>query len=245
MWMLEMHSVYDIIYLEIDQQYCDWYKSQKGKDTPMGWVLPVKGSLQGHPDSGEIWQTRVNEVLELYRFETTTHEPCLYCGMFKAKQILLCRQIDDMLVAGKDIMATVKDFAAEISKHLKITIGDKPLSHYNGLDILQTREGIKILCATYMKKLQMAHGWNDVSTKSLEPIDPNKVKELESVEGPSIDSKEGIALSRKRNGFNYRGIVGETVYAYITCCPDYYAYAVSLLSRFHTCPAQCHYDAAK
>jgi len=47
-------SLYDIIYLEIDQQYRDWYKAQKEKDIPIGWVLPVKGSLQGHPDSGEV-----------------------------------------------------------------------------------------------------------------------------------------------------------------------------------------------
>jgi hypothetical protein len=46
-----------------------------------------------------------------------------------------------MLVAGED-MTLVKDFASEISKQLKITIGDKPSTHYNGIDILQTREGI-------------------------------------------------------------------------------------------------------
>jgi hypothetical protein len=235
-------SLYDIIYLEIYQQYRDWYKSRKGKDIPIGWVLPVKGSLQGHPDSGEIWQTRVNEVLEMYSFQTTTHEPCLYRGNFKGKQILICRQIDDMLVAGED-MKLVKDFASELSKHLKITIGNEPSTHYNGIDILQTREGIKISCTTYIQKLQKAHGWNAVSSKPLEPIDPNRVKELESTEGPNIDSPEGKLL-KKRNGFNYRGVVGEIVYAHITGRPDY-AFSVSLLSRFNTCPAQCHYDEAK
>jgi hypothetical protein len=235
-------SLYDIIYLEIDQQYRDWYKARKGKDIPIGWVLPIKGSLQGHPDSGEIWQTRVNEVLESYQFRTTTHEPCLYRGTFKTKQILICRQVDDMLIAGEDIHV-VKEFAKEISKHLKVTIGEEPSTHYNGLDILQTREGIKLYCGTYIRKLQKAHGWNEVSDKKLEPIDPNKVKELESTVGPNIDSKEGKEL-RKRNGFNYRGVVGEIVYAQITGRPDY-TFAVSLLSRFNTCPAQCHYDAAK
>jgi hypothetical protein len=39
-------------------------------------------------------------------------------------------------------------------------------------------------------------------------------------------------------------LIGEIVYAYIICRPDY-GFAVSLLSRFNTCPAQCHYDAAK
>jgi hypothetical protein len=235
-------SLYDIVYLEIDQQYRDWYKARKGKLIPQGWVLPVKGSLQGHPDSGEIWQTKVNEVLEKYDFKTTVHEPCLYRGIFKGKDILICRQVDDMLLAGEDI-SIVKDFASEISKHLKVTVGEKASTHYNGLDILQTKEGIKISCETYIKKLQKAHGWNETSTKPLEPIDPNRVKELEANEGPPIDSPEGKSL-RKTNGFNYRAVVGEIVYAYITCRPDY-AFAVSLLSRFNTCPAQCHYDAAK
>jgi hypothetical protein len=147
-----------------------------------------------------------------------------------------------MLVAGED-MTLVKDFASEISKHLKITIGDKPSTHYNGIDLLQTREGIKISCTTYIQKLQKAHGWNAVSSKPMEPIDPNRVKELETTEGPHIDSPEGKLL-RKRNGFNYRGVVGEIVYAHITDRPDY-AFSVSLLSRFNTCPAQCHYDEAK
>jgi hypothetical protein len=180
----------------------------------------------------------------MYRFETTTHEPCLYRGTFKDKQILICQQIDDMLIAGED-MTVVKDFASELSKHLKITVGDKPSTHYNSIDLLQTtREGIKICCATYIRKLQKAHGWNEVSSKVLEPIDPKMVKELESTECPhSIDSKEGKEL-RKRNGFNYRGVVGEIVYASITACTDY-TFAISILSRFNTCPAQCHHDAAK
>ena len=38
--------------------------------------------------------------------------------------------------------------------------------------------------------------------------------------------------------------MGEIVYAYITFWPDY-AFAVTLLSCFNTCPAQCHYDKAK
>jgi hypothetical protein len=82
-----------------------------------------------------------------------------------------------------------------------------------------------------------------VSIKPLEPIDPNKVKELESTVGPDIDSKEGKELL-KQCGFNYSGVVGEIMYAAITGRTDY-TFAMSILSRFNTCPAQCHYDAAK
>jgi uncharacterized protein YqfB (UPF0267 family) len=57
-----------------------------------------------------------------------------------------------MLIAGED-MTIIRQFAEELSKHLKITIGDKPSSHYHGLDILQTHEGIKLYCGTYIRKL--------------------------------------------------------------------------------------------
>jgi hypothetical protein len=91
----------------------------------------------------------VNDVLEKYHFESTTHKPCLYKGTFKGKQILICRQVDDMLLAGEDVLI-IREFATEISKHIKVTIGENPSTHYNRLDILQTKEGIKISCETYI-----------------------------------------------------------------------------------------------
>lgn len=128
-----------------------------------------------------------------------------------------------MLITGAEIVV-VHEFAIEISKHLKVTIGNKPSTHYNGLDIIQTKEGIKISCETYINKLRVAHGWEGISNKKLEPIDPNKVKELESTEGPHIDSDEGRLLKEK-NSFNYMGVVGE-----IVCLCIHY-----LLSRLCLC----------
>jgi hypothetical protein len=206
-------ELFQLVYLEVDQQFCNWYFSRKGKSIPNGWVLPVKGSIQGHPDSGEVWQSKINDVINSYGFTSTTHEPCLYRGTFKGEDILLCRQVDDMLIAGS-VSGIVKAFAKELSQKLKVMCGDAPSTHFNGLDILQTQEGIRINCSTYIKKLCTAHGWNEVSTKPLEPISPGKVKELEEMVGPPIDSKEGKQLQQK-NGFNYRGVVGEIVYAYV------------------------------
>jgi hypothetical protein len=150
-------SLFDIIYLEIDQQYRDWYRHHHGIDIPMGYVLPVLGSLQGHPDSGKIWQMKVNLVLDSYNFTMTTHEPCLYRGHFHGRPILLCCQVDNMLIAGEDI-ASLQAFATELSTHLKVTFGMSPSVHNNGLDIEQMADSIKISCATYIRKLQQAHG---------------------------------------------------------------------------------------
>jgi hypothetical protein len=209
---------------------------------PPGYVVPILCPLQGHPDAGEVWQTKVNSVLLSFGLTPTTHEPCLYRGTYKGRDILLCRQVDDMLIAGKE-QAMLRDFASAIGKQLNVTIGDGPSSHYNGLDIDQTREGIKIHCSTYLAKLASAHGWDTKSSKPMEPIHPDAVKELETSQGPPVDSPEGKALAIAQ-GFNYRAIVGEIVYAYILCRPDF-GFAVTLLSRFNSCPAPCHYAAAK
>jgi hypothetical protein len=147
-----------------------------------------------------------------------------------------------MLIAGSN-MNILHLFAEEIGKQLNVTFGNGPSSHYNGLDILQTCEGIKIHCSTYLQKLASAHKWDTTSSKLLEPIHPDAVKELESTQGPHIDLVEGKELMLK-NDFNYRAVVGEIVYAYVLCRPEF-GYAVTILSRFNTCPAQCHYNAAK
>jgi len=233
---------YDDCYLIVDEQYREWYKLRFGHVIPQGHVVPILCPLQGHPDAGEVWQSKVNSVLHSFGFTSTTHEPCLYRGKFRDHDILLCRQVDDMLIAGshKDVLCA---FASALGEQLNVTFGNGPSTHYNGMDILQTREGIKIHCSTYLSKLALAHGWDVSSGKPLEPIHPDAVKKLETTIGPSIELREGKQLMVK-NGFNYRAVVGKIVYAYILCRPDF-GFAVTLLSRFNTCPAQCHYDAAK
>jgi Reverse transcriptase (RNA-dependent DNA polymerase). len=118
-------ELFEMVYMEVDKQYKDWYMARKKRSIPDGWVLPVKGSIQGHPDSGEVWQSRINEVIHSYGFRSTTHEPCLYCGEFKGHDMLICRQVDDMLMAGDDAKI-IQEFAQEIAKHLKDTSSTKP-----------------------------------------------------------------------------------------------------------------------
>jgi Reverse transcriptase (RNA-dependent DNA polymerase). len=118
----------------------------------------VLESIQGHPDSGEIWQSKINDVITSYRFQAKIQiKPCLYRGMFKGQDILICGQVGDMLIAGKDGFL-VKQFAKDIATTLKITCDDHPSTHFNGPDILQTRDGIHINCSTYIDKLRKAHG---------------------------------------------------------------------------------------
>ena len=45
-------------------------------------------------------------------------------------------------------------------------------------------------------------------------------------------------------GFSYQTLLGEMMFAYVTCCPDI-AYALTTLSKFSVCPTKLHYGYLK
>ena len=61
--------------------------------------------------------------------------------------------------------------------------------------------------------------------------------------GPLEGSKEAYALELK-SGFSYRTLLGEMMYAYVTCRPDI-GYAITTLSKFSTKPSALHYSYLK
>ncbi len=77
---------------------------------------------------------------------------------------------------------------------------------YNGLDILQTRDYIKVSCKTYINcisDIHLAHGWmksyliSDRPTSL--PMTPQFMKALQSEEGNP--EKKGTTGTCKENGF--------------------------------------------
>ena len=89
-------------YVRVDQQYADWYKARFGIQLdPKIHVLPVKHALQGHPESGALWAKKIETHLVDLDFKSTTHEPCLYRGIFEGHEIFACRQIDDFMFSGE------------------------------------------------------------------------------------------------------------------------------------------------
>jgi hypothetical protein len=49
----------------IDDAYADWYKARYGVDVDRHLVLPVQHALQGHPESGRLWEERIKQILSL------------------------------------------------------------------------------------------------------------------------------------------------------------------------------------
>ena len=62
-------------------------------------------------------------------------------------------------------------------------------------------------------------------------------------EGPAEGTVQHRVLE-KQKGFAYRTVLGECMYAYITCRPDI-GYAVTTLSKFSCAPTAYHYKLLK
>ena len=64
----------------IDNQYYEWYLFRFGMKLDKSRVLPVLHALQGHPESGKLWERHINNFLmglEL-NFKHTTHDRTIY-----------------------------------------------------------------------------------------------------------------------------------------------------------------------
>jgi hypothetical protein len=53
------------LYVTIDQQYRDWYMERYPDKPPIPkhYVLPVKGALQGHPESPRLWAQLIDKII--------------------------------------------------------------------------------------------------------------------------------------------------------------------------------------
>ena len=84
----------------IDNQYYEWYFERFKIKLDKSRVLPVLRALQGHPESGKLWEQHINNILmspEL-GFKHTTHDRTIYQAVFKGHKVLLLQQVDDLMI---------------------------------------------------------------------------------------------------------------------------------------------------
>ena len=234
------------LYVRIDQQFREWWRSKGRGEIPLNYVLPVKRALQGHPEAPRAWATKIDGILKhKLKLRPTTHEPCLYHGIYKGKEILFLRQVDDFAVGCTDDNLS-KEIIDIIDTEMSIDIKDLGLvNRFNGVDITQTRDYVKISNATYINKIINEHPimFRDYYPANV-PIpasdDRNFAKMLETAVPP--ESPEQQRLLQVEMGFNYRQAVGELIFAMVTCRPDI-SFPLIKLSQYSKNPAKEHYQA--
>ncbi len=131
---------------------------------------------------------------------------------------------------------------------MKIEIKDLGiLDRYNGVDIKQTANYIKLSCEVYIDKVVKGHPWiTDDCHTSRYPLPMNAEskfsRQMEAATAPP-EAKEQIKLQHEM-GIHYRQVIGELLYAMVTCRPDI-SFPVVKLSQYSIKPAKEHYEAAK
>jgi hypothetical protein len=239
------------LFVRIDQQYREWYanKHPDSPDLPHNYVLPVKKALQGHPESPRLWAILINKILTTkLNFVPTTHEPCLYRGEFQGKEVLFLCQVDDFAVTCTDESVAIAVIDA-IDAEMKIKIKDLGrLMRYNGVDITQSADFIKIHNETYINKIIEGHAWmkteeHHTANKPIPMHSDNKY--IHSIEEAILpETEEEKRQIQHKMGFNYRQAIGELIYAMVTCRPDI-SYPLIKLSQYSANPAEQHYLAVK
>jgi len=88
---------------------------------------------------------------------------------------------------------------------------------------VQYSDAIKLSCEKYIERVLTTHSWNKpppaVLSKPLAPLPVNVVTSLYDHQGPPENTAKHAALVEKY-GFVYRTLLGELLYAYVTCQPD-------------------------
>jgi hypothetical protein len=178
-------------------------------------------------------------------FQATTHETCLYHKTIGKDLILVLRQVDDFSIASTN-PALCKATIKEIEDRMQNPLNDLGvINHFNGIDILQARDFVKISCETHIDKIVSHHGWqHEIASNQPIPMraDSESLRKLELSKGPE-NPVEAQALETEM-GFSYRQAIGELIFAMTVGRIDI-SYPIIKLSQYSAMPSKAHYQAVK
>jgi hypothetical protein len=127
--------------------------------------------MQGHPESPRLWEKHADRILCDIGLKPTIHEPCLYSGLIDGQQVLFMHQVDNFVVAFPDehtaniLFDMIDDCLTFPMKQMGL------INLFNGLNIEQTHDYIKISCSTYIDKIIAKHlsNWHSAHDISNRP----------------------------------------------------------------------------
>jgi len=213
-------------YIYPDRAFNEWWVHHL-QHPPLepGQVIPILSAMQGHPESPRLWEKHPDSILQDIGMTPTVHEPCLYSGTINGKRTLLKRQVDDFAIAAPD-ERTANILLDLIDDELSIPMKRQGyLDMYNGIDVIQTRDYIKISTTTFIDKIcaKYLSSWMQNFTTTDDrptplPSDPTWLKKFNSAIGnPNPDVQKKLAKTMQ---LTYRCGVGELIWAMTTTHPD-------------------------
>jgi hypothetical protein len=205
--------------------------------------------MQGHPESPCLWEKNVNAIFCELGLTPTVHEPCLYSGIIAGQHVIFKQQVDVFAIAAPD-KKTSNILLDLLDDQLSIPLKQHGLlDMFNGIDVLQTSDYIKIDCHTYINKLCKKYLDTWLSKVPLTencptplPTDATWIKKFNVAFG-SFDPHDQKLLATKMQ-LKYKAGVGKLIWALITCRPDI-AFTSVKLSQSNSAPAEHHYHGLK
>jgi len=238
-------------FTKLDNTFCDWYLERTGVLLDNNLVLPVLRALQGHPEAARLWEEHISAILQDVGFKNATHEKNTYTGQFCGEKVLLVRQVDDFALGCRQ-ESTAKSVYSDIGAKLTLqNEAEAPfeclglVDSFDGYDVLQTRDCIKLSAESYIRRLLKAHEWDNPSPRELSnkpkpPLQENDVANLFNLAAGPVENTPKHKALKAEQGFGYQSVLG----VYLLCCPDI-GYAVTTLAKFSTAPNALHYKSLK
>jgi len=200
-------------------------------------------------------EEHISNVLSDLGFTNAAHKKNVCTGAFFGEKVLLVRQVDDFAVGCKS-ESTAKEVCGTIGRKLALHNEAEPpfeclglVDSFDGCDVLQTCNCIKVSAESCMRRLLKAHNWdnpspNETSKKPTPPSHWDDVTALFALEsGPEENAPEHKELEQ-RMGFGYRSVPGEITFAHVLCRADI-GHAVTAFAKFSTAPNELHCKALK
>jgi len=197
-------------FMKLDDAFRDWYLEQTGVLLDKDLVLLVLRTLQGHPEAARLWEEHISAILKDVGFKNAMHEKNIYTGQFCGEKVLLVCQVDDFALGCRQ-ESTAKSVYSDIGAKLTLhNEAEDPFEYlglvdsFDGYDVLQTCDCIKLSVESYIRRLLKAHGWDnpsprESSNKLKPPLHESDVANLFNLAaGPVENAPEQKALEAEQ-----------------------------------------------
>jgi len=206
----------------------------KGKEDH---VCLLKKSLYGLKQSSRQWYKRFDSFMLSHGYFRSMYDSCVYFRKLNdGSFIYLLLYVDDMLIAAKNL-SEIHTLKLQLSSEFEM----KDLGAAKkilGMDIKRDRGGGRLFLTqeTYLEKVLKRFGMKDAKPVSTPFASHFR---LSAAQSPQSDEDEEY-MAR----VPYSSAVGSIMYAMVCTRPDI-SHAVSVVSRYMSCPGKMHWQAVK
>ena len=199
-------------------------------------VCRLKRSIYGLKQASRSWNLRFDEVIREYGYSKNPEEPCVYKKVSGSNIVFLVLYVDDILLIGND-KPLLESTKAWLGNNFSMKdLGEA--AYILGIKITRdrSRRMLKLSQNTYIDKMLERFNMQGSKRGSL-PVGHGI--RLSKAMSPKTPAEE-----HRMRGIPYASAIGSIMYAMLCTRPDV-AFALSMASRYQSCPGEGHWTAVK